>query len=284
MFSKIFNLFFRSTSTKQYSKKDFCLLIQGPLNEISVSTIDNYLDQVDRVVISYWKQDNISILEKKIIDKSQKNKKIFLVKNDLPIIDDHIINAQNCYLQFFSTYSGLRFIDHRFCIKVRSDESYENLRNVIFLLLEDTKKFITNDLYFRRDEVYKYHISDHMIAGSSSIMKNAFYMAKLFCEKKINVNFQAFPNNPLIPEQIITYFILIALSEIYPIRYLSTNNSKELIKTYFNIVPLSDGFGQVIWSNNQAGFHGRSETDWRQVVCTTDPNIRNTTIDSLSHY
>jgi hypothetical protein len=68
-----------------YNREDFSLIIQGPLNETSLSNIDNYLKYVNKIIVSYWNGCDKNI-ENLFIEK-YKDENVEFIKNSIPNIE-----------------------------------------------------------------------------------------------------------------------------------------------------------------------------------------------------
>ena len=113
------------------------ILIQGPLDQKSLTNVDRYL-QYGKVVISHWTQDDLSLLE--TIDKDNKNIKIVSQympskKEWEPTWAGDISVRSTFPWAIKSTYLGLKNVDTEYVIKTRSDERFENLDPIIDLFL-----------------------------------------------------------------------------------------------------------------------------------------------------
>lgn len=158
------------------------IVIQGPLNRRSIDTIPYYLNY-GKVIVSCWDTDDLSMLDE------YKNK-IKIIVNQysdiLPLAEKtHLQNP--IILQYYNSYNAIKECDNYFCIKLRSDESYPKLDNLIKKLKEnrDSKdtwhKIITSNIYFRYDKQKKFHPSDHIVAGCTIRMKSIYERCLLKC-------------------------------------------------------------------------------------------------------
>ena len=150
---------------------DVSIIIQGPLNEISLKNIPTY-KKYGKVIVSCWNGYDKKLL--KYIDDD-----VLLVRNDLMKVEHY--NRHNIYYQAFTTHAGLEKSETKFSIKVRSDESYSSLDVFIKALNENPKCIITGDIYFFGEDA-KFHISDHVIGGKTKNLLGAFGIAKDICE------------------------------------------------------------------------------------------------------
>ena len=144
----------------------FTILIQGPLNEISLKNINNYL-KFGKVVISHWDQDDTSLLE--LIDPSHlDSKSVVVCSQHMPSMEEWEPTWYGdalCKSTFpwavKSTYYGLQNVDTEFVVKVRSDEMFEDLNPIIDLFLE-SKKMVFGNIYAYKFNSDPYKIGDHI--------------------------------------------------------------------------------------------------------------------------
>jgi hypothetical protein len=236
------------------------IIIQGPLHERILESYPYYLSLVKslqhkrkklisegegyttmgELVISYWEGDDEKILEK-IKDKTD----IKLVKNykkNLPKSIQKLGSrgASPWILQNYSTSHGLKECTGNICIKVRSDEIYPFLINFYKKIKNnmhssEKTKFFTSDIFFRRDEEEKFHISDHIIGSLKCYMIPAFEESTLECTRER-------ANQYKFPEQLICQSILRSRN-INPKHY----KSKSIMQDNFEIVPITE-MPNSIWT------------------------------------
>lgn len=141
------------------------LLIAGPFHKNTIQMVELYKNTFYSIIISTYKDSHNGYL--KIFKESyNQNTRIKVLENNLPNIYDYH-NAQNIYYQCFSVVNGLEQCNSDNVIKLRSDEVYSNLDNLIETL--PTDKLSTNNI-FVRDVSYKpFHLSDHMIVGGGKV-------------------------------------------------------------------------------------------------------------------
>jgi hypothetical protein len=211
-------------------RDDFTIIIQGPLNDISISNIENYL-KFGHVVISSWKENLNSYFDDKL--KYFKNDISIILHtlghdydekgNQLPDSIWHDLHArygllyrtnekgereadfQNIAKQVSSTLMGLQETKTKFSIKTRSDESFSNLSPICDLLIKNEDKLITNDFwcmnhgYHYGPEYYHcFHPSDHIVASNTKLLLKAFQLAR---QKLINENFHIKGDNRFITDK-----------------------------------------------------------------------------------
>ena len=136
---------------------DFTILIQGPLNKISLESIENY-QKYGEVVISCWDDDDLSLIPKGIRYKAA------------PLPDRNEEGTRGFkknstwYWAITSQLNGFELVKTKYVIKTRSDESYFNLKPFIKTFLKDPNLFVCGSIFVRRWEDCGYHIGDHIYA------------------------------------------------------------------------------------------------------------------------
>lgn len=225
------------------------IIIQGPLNDRSISTIPSYLNYGE-VIVSCWDTDDLSRLD------TYKDKiKIIVSKfSDTQSYPRRPGSQSPWILQNMTTRNALRVATGFSSIKLRSDESFPILDPVIDKLKtnRDSKneetgafnwfKIVTSNIYFRHDIEKKFHPSDHIIAGQTSRMKEIFEYSCKLCSKKQEIKF---------PEQLICQAVIETYRDPILKRYdyLDFSNSVNLMKKHFDIVRIRD-LPQRIWTSS----------------------------------
>lgn len=116
---------------------------------------------------------------------------------------------------------------------MRADEYYYRLDKIILKIKENSDKIITSNIFFRKEKMYKYHISDHIIGGETENIRKMFNNTKTFLEEKRTPKY--ITNS--IPEQWLTMCYLLS---IYTERDIKNLNSKELMIKHFDIIRLQE--------------------------------------------
>jgi hypothetical protein len=157
------------------------IIIQGPLNQRSIKTIPDYL-KYGEVIVSCWDNDDLSLLDK--------------YKQNIKIVVNHYHDIMSkarrthlkhpIILQNYTTHNALKQAEGYFAIKTRSDESYPVLDPLLNMLKKnrDSKewyKIVTSNIYFRYDSQFKFHPSDHLIAGARTRIKQIFEESYFRC-------------------------------------------------------------------------------------------------------
>jgi len=93
------------------------------------------------------------------------------------VLDQPYYNNQNVNVHVAGTLIGLEKVTTKFAVKCRGDEYYSNIKLIKDLLEAYPDKIISNNVFARKTGHYPYHISDHIIAGSTSNMIGMFSSA-----------------------------------------------------------------------------------------------------------
>jgi hypothetical protein len=97
--------------------------------------------------------------------------------------------AQNLNLQIISTLTALESVTTKYVIKIRGDEYYSNLQYIRNSILVEPNKIHTSSIFFRAWQYAEYHISDHIIAGTTENLLTMFRETKHnFDTGKVNVS------------------------------------------------------------------------------------------------
>ena len=232
------------------------IIIQGPLNQRSINTIPDYL-KYGEVIVSCWDNDDLSLL-----DNHKQNIKIVVNHYHDATSKAYRTHLKNPIIfQNYTTHNALKQATGYFAIKTRSDESYPILDPLLDILKKnrDSKewyKIVTSNIYFRHDSQFKFHPSDHLIAGNKNRMREIFEESYLRCATgRIN---------GLGPEQLIghsticTYFDPILKCRDKP----DPNRSKEQMKKHFDIIRIRN-LPHCTWTSSYRKYDLlRSEEDW----------------------
>ena len=239
------------------------IIIQGPINDRSINTIDSYL-KYGEVIVSCWDKDEVNKL-----DKYKDKIKIVINKySDLPKFQKKPGAQAPWIYQHFTTLNGLKAAKGFFCIKVRSDESFPNLDLLVHMLKSNTHnnknektknynwfKIITSNIYLRFSRENKFHPSDHIVAGQKDRMISVFARAVSLCSLK---NVSRFPEQLLCKAIIETYWD--PINKKYD--KIKESNCTELMKKHFDIIRIKH-LPNHIWTSSYRKYSNLySEEDW----------------------
>lgn len=149
--------------------KNVTILLQG---KVLQETIDFFVENypTTNVVISTWIGSELNF--------SNLPQTYNVVLSKLPEDGGH----QNMNYQILSTINGLRFVETDYVIKIRGDEYYSNIEYIANEIAMNPQKIHCSSVFFRHWEYMKYHISDHIIAGSKDNLQLMFQKTKFYTE------------------------------------------------------------------------------------------------------
>lgn len=221
---------------------DFTMVIQGPIhrNMLTMCLLHPHIN----TIISTWDDPNWTHPTVREYLKSIERPNLQIIVNR-PLKQeklDKVYNKQNRYLQFLSTSKGLMWSQTKYTIKIRSDEYYSDLTPLMYTLIQDDSKLVTNDVFFRRSEYLRYHPSDHIICGQTHKMKELF--SKLMYDCQFNHDalkyapFDQFDFFIFVEQQIAMKWIeMHEKIDQYPYKFPAKYSEvKELMIKYFDIV------------------------------------------------
>lgn len=239
----------------------FTILIQGKLHKNSIKGINtNYRKFTKNIVLSHWDSDDLSLLSE--IDINGINLTIVEIPYVLPQL---VFDEANVYKQICTTFAGLRKVSTKYVVKLRSDNWFEDLTPIFEGILANETKMISSNLYFRSDNLFKYHFSDQYFGGYTEdillMFKISLYRARhdyyflelgayMYSNDPILFNkslydmyitpLQINKKGSVVPEQLLTTSYLFAKGlQCLP------ENSKQIMIDNFVIIPI-ESLGQII--------------------------------------
>ena len=238
------------------NRLDCSLIIHGPLHVNTIFTVYKYLHDY-KIIICCPKPENkkiYSILKeiRTLTDLEDSDISLIVYNN---ILDELYNNNQNRYFHFSSVDSALQLCNTKYSVKIRSDEFYSNLSFFFNEINKNESKIITNDVFFRKSESYPLHPSDHLVGGTTKLLKKVFNLSKNLCESVDELNNNVIVksklngNNNLTPEQVLG---CAAVTTIVDKKNIENLNSQELMKMTFHIVKSTDLGFYIITSNTIA--------------------------------
>jgi hypothetical protein len=156
--------------------EDVTIIIQGKLEQDSY---DFYRQKYDncRVIISTWVGCNIDF------SNLPKNFKIILAPLPLESGD------QNINYQIVSTLNALEMVTTKYVIKMRGDEYWSYPENIYQSIKSAPDKLWSSSVFFRAWQYAEYHISDHIMAGTTENLTILFKAAKFnYDNNRLNVS------------------------------------------------------------------------------------------------
>lgn len=145
--------------------EDCTIIIQGKLEKESY---DYYIKKYDncKVIISTWVGTNI--------DFSQLPKNFKIILSPLP----YESGDQNLNYQIVSTLTALELVKTKYVIKMRGDEYWTYPENIYESIKSAPEKLWSSSVFFRAWQYAEYHISDHIMAGTTENLTLLFKSAK----------------------------------------------------------------------------------------------------------
>jgi hypothetical protein len=156
--------------------EDCTIIIQGKLEKESY---DFYIKKYDncKVIISTWAGTNI--------DFSNLPNNFKVIISPLPSES----GDQNLNYQIVSTLNALESVRTKYVIKVRGDEYWSYPENIYQSIKSAPHKIWSSSVFFRAWQYSEYHMSDHIIAGTTEKLFILFKAAKYnFDNNRLNVS------------------------------------------------------------------------------------------------
>lgn len=144
---------------------DVTIIIQGKLEQESYDFyIQKYFNCA--VIISTWYDTKIDF------SNLPKNFKVLLSPYPKEAGD------QNINYQITSTLNALEMVKTEYAIKVRGDEYWSYPENIYASIKSEPNKLHTSSVFFRAWQYCEYHMSDHIIAGTTENLITLFTTTK----------------------------------------------------------------------------------------------------------
>jgi hypothetical protein len=145
---------------------EISVLIQGPLNPVSINGIP-YYRTIGPVVLSCWNTDDITPYSKILTEND-----VHVTINPRPA--DNPYRQETAYLQVMSLYHGLKNVDSPFVIRTRSDERWGNLGPLI--AKKNSNKIVCGNIFFRAWDVMNRHPGDHIFLGRTDWLLSSYWL------------------------------------------------------------------------------------------------------------
>lgn len=144
---------------------DVTIIIQGKLEQDSYDFYTKTYDNCN-VIISTWVGTSI--------DFSQLPKNFKVILSPLP----NQSGDQNINYQIISTLNALEMVTTKYVIKMRGDEYWSYPENIYQSIKSAPDKLWSSSVFFRAWQYAEYHISDHIMAGTTENLLILFRAAK----------------------------------------------------------------------------------------------------------
>ena len=275
-------------------RNDLTIVAQGRLHRHVFDHLRAYLGFARQVIISCWADDDLSQIDAwaehagigkiPVVDNILRldlepvarvasasiarplTSPVVVVRSGPVEVVDTLLASSNCgdhgnvYRQCISTLAGLERTTTAMAIKLRADEYYEDLSVVLARMAANPNKIVTNNIFFLRDHIRKFHASDHLMGGSTQALTAMFGISKQRCEtastflpgvmsegvlafllQGTRERAEYFRKGGTSAEQILTTSFL--LHKGLP---LDLERSRELTQEHFDVVPLAS-LGRYVW-------------------------------------
>lgn len=162
----------------------FDLVIQGPLDRTSIYNIDATSKQFENVIISYWSENDKSLLE------NIKSNNVSFVHQPAPDLSKTVgvMKDSTFFYSISSTYKGIMECKSPYVIKMRSDEVYENFDPLKSLFMNDESKFVFGNIFAKPWSHSHYHIGDHLFACERLKLQKSYEILYKIYTNNLNIN------------------------------------------------------------------------------------------------
>ena len=188
----------------------FTILIQGPLNNVSLKNVENY-KKFGNVVISHWDEKKSVIQEKfAILNDFKNDPKVKIVSAPLPEREEKvgILKDSTFYWAVESCYHGFEACESEYVIKTRSDEYFSDLQPMIDQVLKDKGNvFVCGNIFVKSNLECPMHIGDHIFSLKTKTAQHMYRHLMDMYNGRINILPWA-EQGPSAAEQIVAYSFL----------------------------------------------------------------------------
>lgn len=262
-------------------RDDLSILIQGPINEVSLGAIDDYVKFTKNIIISTWNLVDTDILNLNNRFNNICNLKI--VTNTQPdyvslLRDGKIVGIPNnttFYWQILGISNGVNECDTKYIIRTRSDEYYKNLNPLIEQVENNGFKFTCGNIWFRKKNIVSMHIGDHLYFSETELLKKSLKtLLDIYHQKYENSNaikylsyMAAGGGGQNTPEQILAKMILTNYKKIDISNQIDLLNfinlelsNDELFKKVFDVIDINK-LTPIKWNWTHGGASGDNLND-----------------------
>lgn len=181
------------------SSQNTTLLIAGPWHSNIELMVKRYRGVFGEIIVSTWEAASVpnEIAGATVVQSATPN-----------IEKAH--NSQNIYLQTRSTLAGLTKTVTAYVFKVRSDETWSNLDQILTSF--SPNKLNSSNVFVRDVSYKKFHISDHLYFGQTAHLVNSFSQLSDYLISQPEDSDRLSVNNAQTPAEVkITLFYLAAI-------------------------------------------------------------------------
>lgn len=181
---------------------DVTFLIQGPMHPLCMANIFNYLRH-GNVVLSTWDTRTHLLKDGAVKNRNkipsemikdfhdfytpQEDHKFTMKMHKAPskrfLHENGVYNYGNSFYQFYTCHEGMKLVDTKYTIKVRTDELYTDVLPLIKKVKEaQPTTLVTTNTFFRKLNKFPWHPSDHVVCGTTQNLAGIFEKALSFCK------------------------------------------------------------------------------------------------------
>lgn len=173
------------------NKLDITYVIQGPLDVISLDTIDEYLKQGRKVVVSCWDNKSITDKNRGAIGITKEDYKlvepylgrITLVKNKYPQnLEEKYFMTPTFYFQQITTLAGLKKVKTKYCVVHKSGDSFPDISPILNKLKNNPNKYYITNRGSHRDHQIKFGMNSDFVLAETKKMIKARELIINFCD------------------------------------------------------------------------------------------------------
>ena len=172
-------------------KEKFTYIIQGPLDVISLDTIDEYLkqDHIHEIIVSCW--DNESITDKNkwcnvVVEENYELiephlDKVTFIKNKYPQDLEKIHNVVS-YFRQINTLAALKKVKTKYCVVHKAGDSFPDMSVILNKFEKNPNKYYVTNRGCRTNKAMKFGMNHGFLLGETEKMIKARELVYMFCK------------------------------------------------------------------------------------------------------
>lgn len=254
-------------------RDDLSILIQGPINEISLGAIDDYYKFTKNIIISTWNlnDDDISKIKQRFNYVDNLKVTSHTQPDYIKLINDNklfgVASGTTWYWQILGIYNGLNSCDTKYIIRTRSDEYFKNLQPLIDRFFNNGKRFTCGNIWFKPKWFMPLHIGDHLYISNTDILKKSvdFIISVMHNQYPDNLEFKKLVyqigcshGGHNHPESILAKSIILHTNEFNyeSFKYEDIDwSDTDLCKSVFDVIDINE-LKPIRWSWARGGSNG----------------------------
>lgn len=197
------------------------LLLQGHVKQEILDFFLQYYPKLNMVLSTWF--EHVSL---EFPDPSELPPNFKLVQSKQPVNE----KGYSIFYQLVSTVNGLKHVDTKYVIKIRGDEFVSNIQYILDCVENDPEVLYTSPVFFKKWNDTTYHISDHLIAGTTENVRTMFNGAKE------DYDLSLFDRVTFVPEQVLTLAYLKRKEQVYD---FGNVDGPEMMRKNFRILDLT---------------------------------------------